>query len=354
MEQQQLFYSILSLLVSVLISSFTVYPIELWRLRRQIYPILKRYHSYLWRLQSATVVDKRRRVVEECFIDEFGWSIFARGFLVELLSNVALVSVVYILLGTDFIFSSIESRQRYEYNVQLSLFNIKLLLAIVIIAISSTYIDFHSQQLKIVYQLNEQQQYNNKNYYHHNNDNNNNTSNIINKKGNDHLKQSNIIYRVNLYEKSIEEVYGTVIPPSLYRSYPALTTPVLQKYLLQALSNVCFYLLYASVYCLLFNYQQRQYTNHAMIYSSGSVSDRKQFLVLSITSATRYTGIYGSSAIHTTIGSPTDTDTSIHICIQSTTANNHRQSIEFRREHTPLIPQQTDQTLPKEYLRRYL
>ncbi|GAM16994.1 hypothetical protein SAMD00019534_001690 [Acytostelium subglobosum LB1] len=207
-------------------------------MRRQAYPIVKRYYSFLWRLQSRDTVVKKRRVAEECFIDEFGWSVFARGFVVELVANAMLILVIRFLVGDDRYWSAVGTRSStfISGSQQSHTIDIQLFINIILLTAVSTFISYRALQQKIKHQFNDDR------------------GGISVRDGSD--DKVTVAYRSNIVESGIREEFAHV-PPTFYQYFKEATMLLVMEMIYNLLFAVCF--------VFAFNFQQQMYASDTSI-----------------------------------------------------------------------------------------
>ncbi|KAF2075268.1 hypothetical protein CYY_003444 [Polysphondylium violaceum] len=111
------------LLISCIISYFVSYTIDLWRLRLEIYPVIKRFYTYYYHLLSRQQIIKSRKPIDECFIDEFGWRVLIKGVSVDILIGIITQFCLFFFYDPLLLWKS-KPYQFYQYQLDQSNNNI--------------------------------------------------------------------------------------------------------------------------------------------------------------------------------------------------------------------------------------
>ncbi|KAM9974632.1 hypothetical protein ACTFIW_008091 [Dictyostelium discoideum] len=99
---------IISLLISTVISSFVIFTLDMWRVRLQIYSIIKRFYTYYYHLLSQENIFKANKNsdIQECFIDEFGWIVLIKGVTIDIISSILNQSLYYLIFSPILLWKS--------------------------------------------------------------------------------------------------------------------------------------------------------------------------------------------------------------------------------------------------------
>ncbi|KAN0019583.1 hypothetical protein ACTFIU_002799 [Dictyostelium citrinum] len=97
-----------SLLVSTVISSFVIFTLDMWRVRLQIYSVIKRFYTYYYHLLSQENIFKANKNsdIQECFIDEFGWIVLIKGVTIDIISSILNQSLYYLIFSPILLWKS--------------------------------------------------------------------------------------------------------------------------------------------------------------------------------------------------------------------------------------------------------
>ncbi|KYQ91653.1 hypothetical protein DLAC_11687 [Tieghemostelium lacteum] len=154
------------LIISTVISTIVVYTLDVWRLRIQIYPIIKRFFTFYYHLlykrdpNNNKKIAKSKRHLDECFIDEFGWNVFIRGLGVNIIVQIFIQLLIAVLYHPLILWRS----KPYSYYTELELGNVTefdmnnksiilTILSSVSIGIVGGFVTFQSQHFSIELQF---------------------------------------------------------------------------------------------------------------------------------------------------------------------------------------------------------
>ncbi|EGC36797.1 hypothetical protein DICPUDRAFT_77555 [Dictyostelium purpureum] len=84
----------------------------MYRLRLQIFPIIKRFYTYYYHLLSQQNIFRSNKTNnQECFIDEFGWKVLIKGVTIDIISSAFVQILLYYIYNPLLLWKS----KPYEY-----------------------------------------------------------------------------------------------------------------------------------------------------------------------------------------------------------------------------------------------
>ncbi|EGG13323.1 hypothetical protein DFA_11084 [Cavenderia fasciculata] len=262
-SQQQLsvWMIVVVLIPCCIVSSFAVYPIELWRVRRQVFSIIKRFNSFFYSLQQQRTSSSgggsggsqgaklaKKHHAEECFIDEFGWSVFIRGVAVEIISTLLYTLVVILVTCGSYqeLISARSIRQLSSSSTPAnnSPFSIKTIIVSLIIGILNYFITYQTQEIKIKLQFQDDQSRRKQQP---------SSSSKNKKKEKDEDDQdNNSIYKTPVLKDGLDQVYGWMLPKRFVEMIGSQRVMAL-------IESIIFHLLFIPLFLVVCNVQQSQY-----------------------------------------------------------------------------------------------